>query len=494
MCKACTMRQLAVLSCLFFSPLLANDFEIARSAVVKIDSTALVHSYQSPWKQPVVQRSGGTGFVIAGQRILTNAHVVSQASILRVKRPDHQRDYLARVEFIAHDCDLAMLRVDEAEFFKGAVPLAIGETPRLQTPVTVIGFPIGGNRESITRGIVSRLGMDVYSHSGVDSHLTIQVDAAINPGNSGGPALHDGKVIGVAFQVYSRGENLGYLIPPDVISKFLTDVEDGRYDGYIELGIVDMPTENELVRRYYGLEGMPRPMSGVVVRRVLPGSSADGHLKVDDVILTLDGQPISESGDILSDGRLVNYIELIDNVSAGTSIQMTVLRQGKKLELKFPARRMSLIDFQRMNYENPPEYWITAGLVFQPVDASLMQVYGRKWTQEGRLTQLYRYSYYLSHRLFEDVEHDVALTRRLGDEANLYAESFEGQLIERVNGVSVKSFKHFVNLLSQAKGEYLVLSFKDVVRPLVLPRATLNTADARVLTRYGIPQQGLVRK
>ncbi|MBE7440694.1 MAG: trypsin-like peptidase domain-containing protein [Spirochaetales bacterium] len=488
------MRQLAVLSCLIFFPLAASDFDIARTAVVKIDSTALVHSYQSPWKQPVVQRSGGTGFVIAGQRILTNAHVVSQATILRVKRPDHQRDYLAKVEFIAHDCDLALLRVDEAEFFQGAVPLAIGETPKLQTPVTVIGFPIGGNRESITRGIVSRLGMDVYSHSGVDAHLTIQVDAAINPGNSGGPALYDGKVIGVAFQVYSRGENLGYLIPPDVIGKFLTDIKDGKYDGYIELGVVDMPTENETVRRYYGLEGMPRPMSGVVVRRILPGSSADGQLKVDDVIVALNGQPISESGDIFSDGRLVNYIELIDNVSAGTAIRMTVLRAGKKLDLDFPARRMSLIDFQRMNYENPPEYWITAGLVFQPVDASLMQVYGRKWTQEGRLTQLYRYGYFLSHQLFEEVTHDVALTRRLGDEANLYAESFEGQLVAKVDGVAVKSFKHFVELVARSKGEFLVLHFRDTVRPLVLPRATLASADARVLGRYGIPRQGLVRK
>ncbi|MEZ5431637.1 MAG: serine protease [Verrucomicrobiales bacterium] len=82
-------------------------------------------------------------------------------------------------------------------------PLEIGGIPKLNTTVTAVGYPIGGDRISVTRGVVSRIDFRPYSHSAVDNHLTIQVDAAINPGNSGGPVLQDNKVVRVAFQGFS---------------------------------------------------------------------------------------------------------------------------------------------------------------------------------------------------------------------------------------------------------------------------------------------------
>ena len=72
--------------------------------------------------------------------------------------------------------------------------------------------------------------MDTYVHSGADSHLAIQTDAAINPGNSGGPVIQDGKVVGVAFQGLTNADNIGYMIPTTVIAHFLKDVEDNQYD------------------------------------------------------------------------------------------------------------------------------------------------------------------------------------------------------------------------------------------------------------------------
>src|SRR5262249_4689183 len=146
---------------------------------------------------------------------------------LTVEKEGDPRKYVAQVEHIAHDCDLALLKVDDPGFFKDTKPLPIGGLPELESTVTTFGYPVGGERLSVTRGVVSRIDFRTYSHSIVDSHLTIQIDAAINPGNSGGPVMQDGYVVGVAFQGYSGdvAQNVGYMIPTPVIQHFLDDIK-----------------------------------------------------------------------------------------------------------------------------------------------------------------------------------------------------------------------------------------------------------------------------
>ena len=75
--------------------------------------------------------------------------------------------------------------------------------PELESTVSAYGYPIGGERMSVTTGIVSRIDFQLYTHSSIDQHLAIQISAQINPGNSGGPVMLNGKVVGVAFQGYS---------------------------------------------------------------------------------------------------------------------------------------------------------------------------------------------------------------------------------------------------------------------------------------------------
>src|SRR4029079_13182777 len=94
--------------------------------------------------------------------------------------------YRARVEFVAHDCELAVLTVDDPEFFQGVKPLKLGELPRQRDKIAAYGFPAGGDDLSITEGTVSRVELTRYTHSDLDL-LAVQTNAAITPGNSGGP-------------------------------------------------------------------------------------------------------------------------------------------------------------------------------------------------------------------------------------------------------------------------------------------------------------------
>src|SRR5438270_12431933 len=187
---------------------------------------------------------------------MTNAHVVSNTLYLTVEREGDPNKSPARVVFVAHDCDLALITVDSPEFFKNMVPLGFGGIPELESTVSAYGYPIGGERMSVTTGIVSRTDFQLYTHSSIDSHLAVQISAQINPGNSGGPVMQNRKVVGVAFQGYSGdvAQGVAYMVPTPVISRFLKDVEDSRYDGYVDLGLTFAKLQNPAQRRYRGLQ------------------------------------------------------------------------------------------------------------------------------------------------------------------------------------------------------------------------------------------------
>src|SRR5260221_10445415 len=162
-------------------------------------------------------------------------------------------------------------------------------------PMQTNDSPIGGQAVSSTAGIVSRVESRGYVHSGIDSHLVVQTDAAINPGNSGGPVVQQGHVVGVAFQGYPGFDNMGFFIPMPVVRHFLADLEDGRYDGFPDSGLQTTPLLSPVYRRERGL---PEGKSGVVVDLVSPGGTADGVIQPGDVILAVDGVTVANDGSI----------------------------------------------------------------------------------------------------------------------------------------------------------------------------------------------------
>ncbi len=195
-----------------------------RESVIKVFTQSDAPDYDQPWQTQGVVSSVGSGLSIAtknGQRILTNSHVVENQVFVEVRRYGQARKFLAKVEGVGHVCDLALLTVEDESFFKGLKPIPVGELPRLGQQVTVLGYPIGGDRLSLTQGIVSRIEMSQYAQS-QRRLLSVQIDAAINAGNSGGPAINKrGRLIGVAFEALEEGENIGYLIGSPVIRQSL---------------------------------------------------------------------------------------------------------------------------------------------------------------------------------------------------------------------------------------------------------------------------------
>ena len=307
-------------------------------AVVRIENSALNPDYKTPWNSGRDSGGNGTGWLVDNNKFLTNAHVVSNSRIVYIKKVGDAKPYRAKIIHIAHDCDLAMLELEDPSAFEGVKPFEVGELPQLDTTVKVIGYPIGGERISITSGVVSRIDFLSYSHTSVDLHLTVQIDAAINPGNSGGPVIQDGKVVGVAFQGYSGNiaQNTGYMIPPPVIKRFLKDVEDGNYDHYVDLSMSDFPLINPSQRIALGL---PNDGIGIMVANVEEDGSAGGILKTGDVLLAIDGLPVKSNGLINYDGEDVNMNEIVERKFARDDIDLKIWRDKEAIEKKVTIKR-----------------------------------------------------------------------------------------------------------------------------------------------------------
>jgi len=455
-----------------------NGDDIYRS-VVRIEVANQVADYITPWNSGRFGGGIGTGFIIGKNRFLTNAHVVSNSRRLLITVHGSPRKYQAKVEHIAHDCDLALLSVEDFSDFEDFPVLEFGGVPALESQVRVIGYPIGGQRLSVTRGVVSRIDFNPYSHSRADSHLVVQIDAAINPGNSGGPVLQNGHAVGVAFQGLRAADNTGYMIPTPVIRRFLKDVEDGTYDHYVDLGVSDFPLYNPAMRRALGLkdDGV-----GVLVSGVTPDGPCDGSLEPGDVLVEIDGLAVDAAGQVLLDGEKVLMHEIVERKFADDTVKLGFIRDGETKEIEITLKPIPASRMYAIQYEKSPRYVVFAGLVFQPLDTNL---YASRKLRNIHVRRLY--ADYVSEGIFQEREDIVVLTRIESDPLTSQIEGVAGRVLDKINGESVKSLAHANELLHPEEApDFFVLELLGAPRPIVLPSAEIEATNKRIQQVYGI--------
>src|SRR6202011_3466922 len=329
---------------------------------------------RAPWNAGAIGRGVGAGFVIDGNRIMTNAHVVSNARYLTVERDGDPNKYSAKVLFVAHDCDLALITVSAPNFFKNMTPLQFGGIPELESVVSAYGYPIGGERMSVTTGIVSRIDFQLYSHSSVDQHLAVQISAQINPGNSGGPVMQDAKVMGVAFQGYSGdiAQGVAYMIPTPVIRRFLKDIKDGTYNKYVDLGITYTKLLNPAQRHYLGLKDDDR---GVLIPTVVSAGPCAGKVQPGDVLLAIDGHQIASDASVELDGERVEMPEVVERKFKGDKVKLDLLRDKKPVTTTIELTTVAPYLIQGHSYDVRPRFVLYGGLLFQPLNLELIDAY-----------------------------------------------------------------------------------------------------------------------
>lgn len=437
----------------------AADFKT--DSVVKIFATRNTIDYKNPWQSRGVQEITGSGCIIQGNRILTNAHVVNQNTFIQVRRESSQKKYIAKVETVGNDCDLATLQVEDPEFFNGVSPLEIGELPNLQDKVTVIGFPMGGDKLSITQGVVSRMESIDYVNS-QQNLLGVQIDAAINPGNSGGPAVNSGKIVGIVMQGISESQNIGYIIPTPIINHFLQDLKGSQYAGFPYLGLHFSNTENKALRKHYGIAD---DTGGVLVTSILPFSSADGFLKEGDIILEVNGVAISDDATFaFRNNERLDMVHLINMQKVGETAVLKIRREDKINIVKIPLKPVS--DLVKIaNYSEKPSFYIYGGLIFTVLSTDLISSLG---DDKGNLPPLSFLYYHMGLGSLNEKRKKelVVLLKVLPDEINIGYHDRGYEIITKVNAQEFDSFKQFVKLIEDTQGENIV--FEDEYKEKII--------------------------
>ncbi len=455
--------------------------ESISSSVVKIFTVSAASNYFRPWQMKGQRSSSGTGVLIEGNLVLTAAHVVDNSVIIEVRKSSNPEKYIAKVKWISYDADLALLEVEDQTFFEGTKALKLGSIPRRQEGVAVYGYPKGGDEISITQGIISRIDHSTYVYSDFDL-LILQIDAAINPGNSGGPALNEeGDIVGIAMQTMSKSDNIGYIIPTQVIQHFLDDIKDGRYDGFPDDGIYIQTMENKNLKKYYGMKNR----TGVLVTHVVYGSSSDGYIKSGDVILEVDGVKIADDCTIPIQGNSrVSSNYLIRKHQIGDNFNTKILRDGKEILMDIPL--IEEIKLIPQKYEERPRYYIFGGMVFMPLTQNYLQSWGSSWTRKApaKFVDLALNDDYPT----KEMEEVVFLQNTLSDKENKEYE-FPHTIVQEVNGNKIRTFRDFVKNIEESKtnevkigleGGYVIVIDKDKaaqVNERVLPRNNIGKSS-----------------
>lgn len=456
------------------------------NAVVKVYCVHTEPNYSLPWQRKRQYNSNSSGFIVAGggeRWLLTNAHSVDYHTQVKVKKRGDDRKFLAKVLSIGVDCDIALLTVEDEEFWDGVKPLDFGPLPKLQDSVAVVGYPIGGDTISVTVGVVSRIEVTEYSHGSIDL-LGVQIDAAINGGNSGGPVFNKrGQCVGIAFQALTGSdvENVGYVIPTPVVEHFLVDYQrTGTFSGFPAVGVQWQRMESDALRKAYK---MKPGQKGVLVRKLNPTSPAASVLRPEDVILEFDNVEIANDGTVpFRTGERIAFSYLISNKYVGDTASIQILRDGEILDVEVTLTRPTQLVPPHLGNQDP-SYFVVAGLVFTICNEPYLESeYGNDYTTESPVKLLDK----MYHAYPESPEEQVVvLSQVLASDAALGYEDICNVQVLKFNDVPILNLLHLASLVKACEEQYMRfdLEYNEVV---VIETHAAKEATLAVLEAHSI--------
>ena len=468
------MRKIIIILVLFISVIgLSNNLS---KALVKVYSSHQIFNYNSPWQYGEVFNSTSTGFIVDGNKIITNAHSVINSRFLQIRKEGDSKKYKALVKFISEEYDLALIELEDKSFFNGTTALKLGALPEIQDRVTVYGYPLGGDKLSTTQGIVSRMEHRPYTLT-EKRFLIGQTDAAINSGNSGGPVINNNKVVGVAFAGLTMADNIGYFIPVNILSHFLDDVKDNNYDGPPSLGFEWSELESNSHRRMLGLENNSK---GILIKRIFPNSPFEKILQKNDVLLKLDNKDIEYDGTIeFRKGEKTDFAYINQQKKYGDNLSYEIVRdkQRKLGTIRLENKKINYSVVTNVNFETPPSYLIFGGLLFEPLTNKYILSVG------GILNSIYE-----KEGIYKNYKELVVLVRVLPFDVNLGYSDITNKIIVKINGEPYKDFKDFVQKVKNTKKEFIIFE-TDNEDQIVLVVNEVESQKLALMNNYSITSE-----
>ncbi len=410
----------------------------AKDTVVQVFAQIAETDMQQPYKTPTQYSATGTAFFINEQGdLITNAHVVSQATAVWIQIPTLGKQIIdVDVLGIAPERDLALCKVRPSGMKLiynklGQVPfLMLGDSDlvRRADEVLALGYPLSQQSLKSTTGVVS----------GRESHL-IQTSAPINPGNSGGPLLNsNGEVVGVNTAYVPDAQNVGYAIPINDLKIILPDLYKVRILHRPFLGILYNSSTDALVE----LLGNPKP-GGCYVTEVVKNSTLDkAGIKSGDMLYSINGYDIDLYGEMKvpwSEDKIA-IMDYVMRLSIGDEVRLIVYRNGQRKEIithvdqvNLPAIRKVYPAFEDIDYE------VFGGLVVMEMTLNHLALLANKAPGLARFAEL------------QNQAEQVLIVTHIFRTSQLYRIDVlrEGTTINEVNGESVHTLSDFRRALAK---------------------------------------------
>lgn len=434
-------------------------------ATFKILSSSIRPNYLRPWDSGKPSVSIGSGFAInmdGKNYIVTNAHVIkSNDAYVQIVKWSSSKKYDATIINISYDVDMALLTVDDKDFWKDIPHFPLKSSPKKGETIIVVGFPQGGSNASITKGIVSRIEPVSYLHE--VKNLSLQIDAAVNSGNSGGPVFNNDEngIVGIAFMRTSHTQNMCNMIPSFIINHYLQSyLKNGKFEGVCDLGIKRQKLEGPLLSYY---QKKLKNIQGVLVRRVDP--TINVVLQEGDILCAIDDIPIQNDGKVFmvdyeisvkelnSSGELekVPFWHIVRMCEPGQRVDLKVYRNGAIKTLKHTLTTGPNNLVSGLPKHISMAYWNVNGLIFQPLNRKHIKEYEKDNIGLYEITYLAPYTRKYKSSSDEEV---VIISEIIPNRLTENYTKFKYAPVQTVNGVAVRNLKHFKELL---KGDYVTI-------------------------------------
>ncbi len=454
-------------------------------SIFRVAVTSQRYDFFRPWDKRNPSSKEGLGILVRNNRILVTARLVADATYIELEAPATGEKVLGSVEAIDHLADLAVIKPEDSRFMWRLKPWRLQKKAKLDDQLKAIQFE-GNGTPIFTDGEIKSIEVAGYPH-GESSFLVYRVDISLAQTGSSFtvPFVKRGKLAGVLME-YSRNSRNAVLIPGVVIDHFLTDLEDGHYDGFPRAGFEFSPLEDPQLRRFVGIDDND---SGVYITAVIPGSGADiDGLKPGDVLLAIDQYAIDKYGQYNDKdfGRISLAHLTTTHAFAGNLRNFKILRDGQMSFLTVHMNHISLRDYPSAPFviDEPPEYFIAGGLVFQELSRQYLKEWGGNWASNAPR----RLVYYDRHQwdLFEPGSRIVILSQILPSGSNIGYEDLRYLPVTEVNGVKVRRLKDIPRALSIPIDGFHHIVFAENPKKIYLEATALEAENAVIKERFGL--------
>ena len=419
-----------------------------RKTVVRVFSTIQNVDAYEPWKPGSTVSLEGCGTILPGGKVLTVSNLAEKANYIEVQKFGETKRYVAKVDKIGWDLDLALLTVDDKDFPQGADPVEFGTLPQPGDKVEVQG----PDELTMKEDTISGLDM-VWVWEGATYVPALMTNGEIDPKLNGCPLFKDGKFVGTPFSNWHKQEKSGAIAPVNVVQRFLRAVEGSKdYQPLADLGVYSQDLKSSDLRDYYHL---PADKTGVVITQVLYQSAGDGLLKEGDVITAIDGHAVDNEGYIqLDKNERVAGDYLITFYLPGESTELDIVRQGQPLKVKVPLKPLPKLVPYYVD-QRSPTYFMIAGFVFSPLTYNYLQ------SVDFNALKPETKDLYLHGLVTPQRREVVLLTHVLRSDINEGYHYFNNIVVDKVNGRPIRDMRDLVEAFQHPKGDKHVIEFDD---------------------------------